>query len=266
VAKSGERRMLFDIRGRRKRVIQVAYAVLALLMALSLFTVVGPVNLGDVVGTGGSGSSGSDVFVEQAERIDRKLAKDPKDEDLHLRAVRAWSTAGQTELQPDATGRPTGDVEASLQYFRNAGDAWLRYAELDPGKPNPTIAQIGARALYDSAYISELDTRVKEAAEAQAIAAAARPSVNAYVTLAQYRLLAGDEKGAEQAARKARQQAPPEQRELITQSVDTFQKQTQEIRKQAARAEKAQAGAGQQALQNPLGGLSGGSGTGTASP
>src|SRR5919106_1357612 len=235
--------MLFDIRGRRKRVIQVAYAILALLMALSLFTVVGPVNLGDLVGSGSSGSSGSDVFVEQAQRIDRKLANDPKNEDLYPRAVRAWSTAGQTELQPDAAGRPTGDVEASLEYFRNAGDAWLRYTELNTGKPNATVAQLAAKALYDSAYISELDTRVRQAAEAQALAAAARPSVNAYVTLAQYRLLAGDENGAEQAARKARQQAPPEQRELIAQTVDTFRKQSEEIRKQAARAEKAQAGA-----------------------
>ena len=38
MAKSGEHRMLFDLRGRRKRMIQVVYAGLALFMALSLFT------------------------------------------------------------------------------------------------------------------------------------------------------------------------------------------------------------------------------------
>ena len=38
----GERRMLFDIRGRRKNVVKVVYAILAVLMGLSLFLVAGP--------------------------------------------------------------------------------------------------------------------------------------------------------------------------------------------------------------------------------
>ncbi len=42
----GERRMLFDIRGRRKHVVRVVYAILALLMGASLFLVVGPFNIG----------------------------------------------------------------------------------------------------------------------------------------------------------------------------------------------------------------------------
>jgi len=39
----GERRMLFDIRGRRKNVVKVVYAILAVMMGASLFLVVGPV-------------------------------------------------------------------------------------------------------------------------------------------------------------------------------------------------------------------------------
>ena len=46
----GERRMLFDIRGRRKHVVKVVYAILALLMGASLFLVVGPVNIGSLLG------------------------------------------------------------------------------------------------------------------------------------------------------------------------------------------------------------------------
>ena len=42
----GERRMLFDIRGRRKNVVKVVYGILAVMMGASLFLVVGPVNLG----------------------------------------------------------------------------------------------------------------------------------------------------------------------------------------------------------------------------
>ena len=49
-AKDGERRMLFDIRGRRKHVLRVVYAILALLMGGSLFLVVGPFNLAELIG------------------------------------------------------------------------------------------------------------------------------------------------------------------------------------------------------------------------
>ncbi len=43
--KDGERRMVFDTGGRRKDVVKVVYAVLAVLMGLSLLLVVGPAPL-----------------------------------------------------------------------------------------------------------------------------------------------------------------------------------------------------------------------------
>ena len=46
--------MLFDIRGRRKHVVRVVYAILALLMGASLFLVVGPFSIGNLVGNGGT--------------------------------------------------------------------------------------------------------------------------------------------------------------------------------------------------------------------
>ena len=39
--------MVFDIRGRRRHVVKVVYAILAVLMGASLFLVVGPVNIGE---------------------------------------------------------------------------------------------------------------------------------------------------------------------------------------------------------------------------
>ncbi|HEX7293467.1 MAG TPA: hypothetical protein VF259_02880, partial [Solirubrobacterales bacterium] len=65
MAKDGERRMLFDTRGRRRHVIRVVYAVLALLMGASLFLVVGPFNLGELGGSGAS-SSANEVLEERA--------------------------------------------------------------------------------------------------------------------------------------------------------------------------------------------------------
>ena len=78
MAEGGERRMLFDIRGRRKHVVRVVYAILALLMGASLFLVVGPVNIGSLVGNEQHDSSASKVLDEQAERIERKLRNEPE--------------------------------------------------------------------------------------------------------------------------------------------------------------------------------------------
>ncbi len=262
MADSGEHRMLFDIRGRRKRVVQVVYAALALIMALSLFTVVGPVNLGDVFG-GGSSSTDSSAFTDQAEQIERKLAKEPRNEELLVRDVKARYTAGNSQIQTDpATGQQTGITEEGLDSFKKAGDAWLRYMKLDPAEPNATVAQLAATALLYSSSLSDLDTKVGSAAEAQAIYAKARPSPNAYLTLAQLRYLTGDTKGAAQAGQQAKQQAPAAQRKQVAQILDQYDKQSQQLRKQAEQASKFKPGSGgKQALQDPLGGLAGG-GTG----
>ena len=69
----GERRMVFDIRGRRKHVVRVVYAILALLMGASLFLVVGPFNIGNLVGNGSS-TNASQILNEQAERIEAQAA------------------------------------------------------------------------------------------------------------------------------------------------------------------------------------------------
>ncbi|MGZ4384551.1 MAG: hypothetical protein ACXVY3_08125, partial [Gaiellaceae bacterium] len=83
MAQGGERRLVFDVRGRRKHVVRVVYAILAILMGGSLFLVVGPVNLTELIHSGGS-TSPNKALDEQAERIEKRLAKEPKDEGLLL--------------------------------------------------------------------------------------------------------------------------------------------------------------------------------------
>jgi tetratricopeptide (TPR) repeat protein len=265
VAKSGEHRMLFDIRGRRKRVIQVVYAALALLMALSLFTVVGPLNIGDVFG-GGGGSADSSVFLDEAKSIERKLAKDPRNETLLIRDIKARSNAARTEIEVDSTGAQTGISEEGLQSYEKAADAWTRYIKLDPKQPNATAAQLAATALISSATLNDLDTKIKSAADAQEIFAEERPSANAYLTLAQYRYLSGDVKGAQQAGEKAKQEVPASQRKLVDRTLAQYKAQSAQIRKQAKKAAKVQGGVGKQALENPVGGLAGGGSGAATSP
>src|ERR1700759_147140 len=92
----GERRMLLDIRGRRKHVVRVVYAILALLMGGSLFLVVGPVNLASLIGNSKTASSETTkIFQERAERLERELRKHPTDEDKQLSLVRTRLQGGQ---------------------------------------------------------------------------------------------------------------------------------------------------------------------------
>ncbi len=268
MAKSGEHRMLFDLRGRRKRVIQVAFGGLALLMGLSLFTVVGPVNLGDLVGNGSSSGSTSGVFDAQVQRIERQLHKSPNDPALLAQLTRATFNAGNAGIPRDASGNVTGSPSQSvINDFNKAGDAWQRYLKTNPSKPDASTALLAAQAVLNTATLANLSEKAPIAAEAQAIYAKARPSPNGYLTLAQYRFLAGDAAGGEQAGRKAKQLVPKSQQSTVKQALVQYRQQATAIQKQAKAARKAVAAGGKQALENPLGGLSGGgSGAGTSVP
>jgi len=272
LAKGSEHNMLFDIRGRRKRVIQVVYAALALLMALSLFTVVGPVSFGDLFGTGSTSSSSSSVFDDQVQRLERKLKQNPNDQAALVQLTRARYNAGNAQIERDpATGALTGIPTGAVEDFNEAGDAWQRYLKTDPQPPNAIAAQLAAQALLYAAATStavQFNDNIEGAADAQAVFAEAKPSLNSYLTLAEYRFFAGDEAGGEEAGRKAEAEAPESQRSAVKQAVAQYRKQGAQVQKEIRASSKFQPGAGgDQALENPLGGLSGGgSGVGAPSP
>src|SRR4249920_333048 len=99
----GERRMLFDIRGRRRHVVKVVYGILALLMGASLFLVVGPVNIGALLGTSQEVNRTAEIFDEQAERTEERLRKDPTNEDVLLSLTRVRINAGRAKSEVDPT-------------------------------------------------------------------------------------------------------------------------------------------------------------------
>jgi hypothetical protein len=268
MAKSGEHRMLFDLRGRRKRVIQVAYAGLALVMALSLFTVVGPVNIGDLFGGSSGTTNTSSVFDDQVQRLERQLKKNPSDPTLLTQLTRTSFNAGNAGIQRDPTsGQLTSIPQSAIDDFNKAGDAWQRYLKTNPSKPDVNAAQLAAQSLLYSAATStaiDFPPTIRAAAAAQAVFADAKPSLNAYVTLAQYRFFAGDVAGGERAGRKAEQAAPKSQQPAVKQAVAQYKAQGAQIQKKVKSSSKFNpSGGGKQALENPLGGLSGG-GSGAA--
>ncbi len=270
-----EHRMLFDIRrGRRKTAVKVVYAVLAVLMGLSLFLVTGGINLGELFGNStSSGGEAAKPYEEQAERLEAKLKKDPENPELTMALARAHVTAGNTLLSVEPTEE---DLVEALQQYQLASSAWSEYVDATD-EPKAGIAQLMAPALLAlaerSRSLPESATNIKAATEAQKIVADQRPTLNSLYTLSLYTYFTGDYAAAEKAEAEAIKLT---KEEFEKESVEKQLKETkgraekflQELKKVEA-AEKAAAKANQgnsQGLQggsNPLSGaFGGGSGLG----
>ena len=135
--------MLFDLKGRRKRLIQVVYVVLAVLFAAGLigFGIGGATSGGlfDAIGGGGGGSSSS-AFEKQVTRLERSVAAQPRNE-------KAWAELARTEYQVATTGgdydNETGTFgEDALRHLRRSARAWERYLALKPRRPDPAVASL----------------------------------------------------------------------------------------------------------------------------
>jgi chaperonin cofactor prefoldin len=255
--------MVFDTSGRRKHVVRVVYAILALLMGASLFLVVGPVSIGSLFGSNGSSSSASKVLDEQAERIERKLRTQPADEALLLGLTRTRISAGNslTEVNPE-TGATTFTAEGR-QELNQGVETWARYLK-QAKEPNPSTALLVSRAYFglaeSGASLEEALNNVKKAAAAQRIAAEARPTVNSLTTLAIYEYYAGNFAAGDKATKEAEAAAPAKsEAKKINKQMAEYRQRGEEFKKQQKEVAKQEGTQRKEALENPLGGLGGGS-------
>ena len=253
--------MLFDTRGRRRHVIRVVYAVLALLMGASLFLVVGPFNLGELAGNGGS-TSASDALEDRAERIEGRLKASPQDEDLLLALSRARINAGNALFETDPqTGNPIITPEARVQLEKGIS-SWNRYLE-QAGEPNPAAASIVATTNFSLAEISttfeEIEGYVASAAEAQALAAKVRPSVGSLSSLAIYEYFNGDFAAGDKASRQAQDLVRTKaEKKAVVRQLAPYRLRAKRFDKQGKELEKSQQGQGKESFEDALGGLAGG--------
>jgi hypothetical protein len=262
VASSGERRMVFDTRGRRKHVIRVVYAVLALLMGTSLFLVVGPVNVGELIGNQSSSGEAAEVFDEQAERIEARLRKDPTDEDLLLALTRARIGAGNARVETDpATGVKTISAEANAD-FADASQAWNRYLKQVDDEPSSTGAQLVAATFFSlaegSTSFRSIEESVAIAATAQRIAAEQRPSLGTLSTLAIYQYFNGEFAAADKSTKQAAAEtASKAEAKAVEKQLAEYRKNAKGFAKQKQQVSKFEREAGKEQLTAPFGGLAG---------
>lgn len=259
--------MLFDLRGRRKNVVKVVYATLAVLMGLSLFLVIGGFNIAELFGGNGGTGEAAKTYEEEAERIEAKLVKEPGEPQLLKGLTRAQINAGNAQVTVEPSGERVVSTDAAQEYQR-AYQSWTEYLKAaEP--PDAGLALLVAPMLLQLAELStsypQADSRIQSASDAQRIVAEQRPSVNAWTTLAFYSYFTAPEL-AEKARAEAKKLAAGEsERKAIDKQLDEFKKNADQYRSEKAKAEKAEkeaakAGgeAGAPGLENPLGGLGGG--------
>jgi hypothetical protein len=259
MAQGGERRMLFDIRGRRRHVVRVVYAILALLMGASLFLVVGPFNVGNLINNG-STVSPAEVLQEQVERQEAKLHREPENEAVMVALVRGHLGAANALSETDpATGASILTHEGHLE-LEAASQTWNQYLE-QTESPNPSVAALMANGYAGLAETSSSNEEskefIKKAAETQNLAAEGQPTLNSLSTLALYQYFAGNFPAGDQASKEAVEAAPKAERKEVKKQTAEFRKRGKEFAKQSKEIAKSEKEQGKEALKNPFGELGG---------
>lgn len=201
--------MLFDLKGRRRRLVQGTYLILAVLMGggLVLFGIGGDVSGGlfDAF-SDRSGGSGDDIVEERIEDNEKKLETNPTDEAALKAIVRDWYQLANNEADPN-TNQFTDKGQERLA---EADDAWQRYLDVETKKPDASLASLMVQVYAPTAL-----NKAAEGAEAAEIIANVRPSVQAYYQLTTFAAAAGQKRKAELAGKKAIELAPKKDRSSV---------------------------------------------------
>lgn len=225
--------MLFDLKGKRKRLVQVVYIGLAVLFGggLVLFGVGGNVSGGLIDAFRGTGSADTSAFDDLVERAERRAARDPRNPNAQLAVVRAQFNLASSPQGSDAESGQLTD--RGQQAIIEVAQAWERYLRLDPEEVDASAAGFAALA-YGA--LQDYD----KAVETQELSVESRPSANGYFQLADFAYRAGQVKAGDRAAKEAVARTPRDQRNTVRSLVKDTKKEGAEFAKALKEAEKAQ--------------------------
>jgi hypothetical protein len=271
--------MLFDLRGRRKRVIQVIYVLLAIVMAASLLVIGLPGGVNPFGGSGAVSQDGADLAIERAERIEQRIAEQPNNANAQAELIRARIAAGNSLVELDDQGRTQVTPGASEQYDL-AAQAWDDYLKTTGNEPDPAVAQLVAGTLFTLAQgsaVAQFQANIRDAARAQELFAEGAAEAfrreegpaptGALVTLASYQYYAQQFDAAEQSRKRALASTQDDaEREQINSQLNAVKREAERIGGIIRRAERQARQDGGQSLQDPLGSLGTPDSTGGAAP
>ena len=240
--------MLFDLKGKRKRLVQVVYVMLAILFGggLVLFGVGGNVSGGLVDAFRGSGGGGADnsAFTD-ARRAGRAPggAQPGRARRRGSRCVRAQFNLASSPAGSDAeTGALT---DRGQQAVIEVTQAWERYVKLKPEKIDASGAAFAALAFgalqdYDKAVEIQQRSRSRRGPSAERVLPARR-----------LRLPRGSGRAGDRAASEAVRRTPSDQRNTVRSLIKDLKKQGKQIAAAVKEAEKAQREARKKGQEEP---------------
>jgi tetratricopeptide (TPR) repeat protein len=217
--------MLFDLKGKRKRVVQVTYLGLAVLFggSLVLFGTGSSVSGGLIDAITGNNSSGStSAFQDQVNRTRKSVRANPKSQQAWLDLTRAEFNLAAS---PDGSDSSSGQLtDKGKQAVLDTINAWERYQKLKPKKPDAATAQFAALA-----YGATQD--YKNAVKTQEVVTRGRPSASSYYQLAQFAYAGGNVRQGDQAAAEAIRRTPKDLRNSVRAQVKDVKKQGAQLAK-----------------------------------
>lgn len=206
--------MLFDLQGKRRRLVQGTYLTLAVLMGggLVLFGIGSDVSGGGLFDafSGGNqgGGSNNDAIEKRIDRNERRLRANPRSEAALKGLVRDHHALAGTKTSPGEK-RISRDARRELA---GAAVAWTRYVKLTD-KPDASLANTALQVFDVGALNRPKEARDVTLILAEAASKAEKPG--AYVRVVQYAALAGDKRSADLAGRKAVDVAPKDQKKAV---------------------------------------------------
>ena len=202
--------MLFDLQGKRRRVVQATYLTLAVLMGggLVFFGIGSDVQggLSDAFSGGGGDGGGNEALQKRIDRNEEKVAKAPQSSEAARRAlVRDYYQLAVAQASQEGTFSADGKAD-----LRKAAANWSAYLASEPEKLDASLATV-ALQIFDPLALN----KPKEAQEAARVVAETRNNSTAYLNLVQYAALAKDTRTADLAAQKAVDLAPKGERAAV---------------------------------------------------
>lgn len=205
--------MLFDLHGKRRRMVQVTYLGLAVVMGGGLvFLGIGSDSQGGLLdafnGGGGGSNSGNQIVEDRIEDNENRL------EESNPAAVEGRIRKQLVRDYYSLASSQTGDGEAlsdeARADFQEAAANWQAYLDLDPERPDSSLAGLVLQ-LYDPNVLN----KPQEAKQAAQLIARVDEDSNAYLNLIQYAVLASDMRTADLAAQRAIDLAPKAQKAQV---------------------------------------------------
>jgi tetratricopeptide (TPR) repeat protein len=240
--------VLFDLRGKRRRFIQVVYIFLALIFTISfvglgiggevqggLFNALG-------IGDGNTGPDPESSYSQAIEKAEQRVQANPDSAPALANLSRLHLTSGRQQMSGETneqTGLPELSAEARAALTEGTV-VWEEYLATDPKTPDTSLANLAAQSYL---YLEN----GAGAAEAQGIVAKENPTAGTVSQLALYQYVAGDIKEADKTAERALEMTPEGETARLEAQFSELRKNVRQAKQQAPRE------GGEEAFTNPLG-------------